>query len=165
MANQERVVADNQERVEPVVPMYNREIFGILSTGAGVGLIVSGAAYLLNRFVFQSVVCQGSGIACEEAPMYAMIVAMVVGALLGLVALVQLRVYRPLLVVLGATVGLWGLFALTADMAWYWGLLIAIVLFALAYALFAWIARIRPFFVALIVTVVLVVAMRLIFAS
>ncbi len=165
MANQERVVAANQERVEPVVPMYNSEIFGIAGTGAGVGLIVFGAAYLLNRYVFDAMLCQGDAAGCEQAPTYAMIVAMVIGALLGLVALVQLRVYRPLLVVLGATIGLWGFFALTSAIAWYWGLIVAIILFALSYALFAWIARIRPFVVSLIVTIVLVAAMRLILAN
>lgn len=162
MAKQDRVVADNQERVEPVVPMYNREMLGIALTGLGVGLIVFGAAYLLNRYVFSGIMCQGDGAGCSESPTYSMIVAMVIGALLGLVALVQTRVYRPLLVVLGATVGLWGLFALTSDMAWYWGLVIVMALFGLSYALFAWVARIRAFPVSIIVTIVLVVAMRLI---
>ena len=162
MADTERVVAENHERVDPVVPMFQREMLGIVATGVGVGLIVFVAAFLLNQYVFGSILCQGEAANCSDAPTYSMIVAMVIGALLGLVALVQTRVYRPLLVVLGATVGLWGLFALTADMAWYWGLLILVAMFGLAYALFAWIARIRAFVVALIVTIVLVVAMRLI---
>ena len=74
--------------------------------------------------------------------------------------MVQTRVYRPLLAVLGTTVGLWGIHALTGSMAWYWALLVTAVLFGLSYTLFAWVARIRSFVAALIVTVVLVALMR-----
>lgn len=166
MANDNRVVAENYERVDPVVPMYNRELINILLVGGGVGLIVSGAAYLLNRFVFDALLCQGEQTAeCANAPEYAMIVAMVIGAILGLVALVQTRVYRPLLVVLGVSIGLWGFHGLTQDMAWYWALGIMVVTFGLSYALFAWVVRLRSFIVALIVTVVLVALMQLVIHS
>lgn len=162
MAKQERVVAENHERIDPIVPMFNYELLTIAGVGAAVGLIVSGAAYALDRYVFQALMCQGEAAGCEEAPTYAMIVAMVIGALLGLVALVQARVYRPLLVVLAATLGLWGFDKLTADISWYWGLLVAVVLFSLSYVLFSWVARVRAFMVAIILSGVVVVAMQLI---
>lgn len=163
MANQERVVAESRERVDPVVPMYNREIIGVFITGAVVGLVVAGAWYLLNRFVFTAMLCEGADTAnCAQAPEYAMIVAMLIGAVAGLIALVQTRVYRPLLAVLGTTIGLWGLHTVVAPMTWYWMLLVVTILFGLSYALFTWVARIRSFVVALIVTIVLVVLMRLV---
>lgn len=165
MANQERVVADNYERIDPIVPMFNYEILTIAGIGAAIGLVTSGAAYALDNYVLQAIMCRGDGAGCEQAPTYAMTVAMVIGALLGLIALVQMRVYRPLLVVLATTIGLWGFVHLTEAMAWYWGLVIPVVLFALSYLLFAWVARIRAFLIALIVSVVLVVAMQLILAS
>lgn len=165
MAKQERVVAENHERIDPIVPMFNYEVLTIAGVGAGVGLVVSGAAYALNQYVFQAIMCQGDSAGCEQSSYYAMIVAMVIGALLGLIALVQARVYRPLLIVLAATIGLWGFSTLTAGIAWYWGLLVPVVLFALSYMLFAWIARIRSFVAALIVSVVLVVAMQYIMMS
>lgn len=162
MAKQDRVVAENYERIDPIVPIFNYEVLSIAGVGSAVGLIVSGAAYALNQYVFQAILCQGDGAGCEQASNYAMIVAMVIGALLGLVALVQVRVYRPLLVVLASTIGLWGLYGHIADLAWYWMLVVPVLMFALSYMLFAWVARIRSFVVALIVAVVLIVCMQLI---
>lgn len=163
MVDQERVVAESRERIDPVVPMYNREIIGVFVTGAVIGLIVTGVWYLLNRFVFTAMLCEGGDTTnCAQAPEYSMMVAMIVGAVAGLIALVQTRVYRPLLAVLGTTIGLWGLHAITWPMTWYWMLAVMVVLFGLSYALFAWVARIRSFVVSLIVTIVLVVLMRLV---
>lgn len=74
--------------------------------------------------------------------------------------LARLRVYRPLLVVLAATIALWGMHGIVASTAWYWVVAIFAVLFGLSYALFAWIARIRNFVMALVVTIVVVVVVR-----
>lgn len=161
MAKRDRVVAESTERVDPVVPMYNREIFGVFLTGVIVGLVVGGMIYLLDRFVFGVMLCRGADTAnCADAPQYAMIVSMILGAIAGLIAMVQTRVYRPLLAVLGTTAGLWGVHVLTDTMPWYWALLVTAILFGLAYTLFAWIARIRSFVVAIIVSIVLVALMR-----
>lgn len=166
MAKQDRVVAESVERVDPVVPMYNREIVGVFLTGLVVGLVVGVMIYLLNRFVFGIMLCRGDDTSsCASAPQYAMIVSMILGAIAGLIALVQTRVYRPLLAVLGTTVGLWGINELTAQMTWYWALVVIAVLFGLSYALFTWVARIRSFVAALIVTIVLVVLIRLVMTS
>lgn len=162
MSKQNRVVADNIERVDPVVPMFRSEMMLVVATGLGVGLAVFGLVYLLNEYIFSAVLCRGDSAAeCANATNYAMIVAMVIGGIGGLIALVQARIYRPLLVVLAAAVSLWGVNVITAGMQWYWALVITMVLFALTYALFTWVARIRSFLLSLVVIVVLVVLARL----
>lgn len=162
MSNQDRVVADNIERVEPVVPMFRSEMIMVALAGLGVGFVVTALTHLLDRYIFGAVLCQGDNATeCANATNYAMIVAMVVAGIGGLIALVQARIYRPLLVVLASAVSLWGLHDITANMPWYWALLLTMVMFALAYALFTWMARIRMFLVSLIVIVVLVVLARL----
>lgn len=162
MSKQDRVVADNIERVEPVVPMFRSEMIMVALTGLGVGFVVTALTHLLDRYIFSAVLCQDAGAAeCANATNYALIVAMVIAGIGGLIALVQARIYRPLLVVLAAAASLWGLHGITANMQWYWSLLLTMVMFALAYALFTWMARIRMFLVSLIVIVVLVVLARL----
>lgn len=98
---------------------------------------------------------------CTNAGNYAMIVAMVIASIGGLIALVQARIYRPLLVVLAAAISMWGLHVITAGMQWYWTLVVTMILFALTYALFTWVARIRSFLLSLVVIVVLVALVRL----
>lgn len=162
MSKQNRVVADNIERVDPVVPMFRSEMMLVVAAGLGVGLAVVALTYLLNEYVFSAVLCRGDDAQeCGNASNYAMTVAMVIASIGGLIALVQARIYRPLLVVLAAAVSLWGLNAITANMQWYWTLIIAMVLFAFTYALFTWVARIRSFVISLVVIVVLVVLARL----
>jgi uncharacterized membrane protein len=78
-----------------------------------------------------------------------------------LFGLIRLRVYRPLLVVLASAVSLWGIAGMAWGLTWYLGALVAAVMYLLAYGLYAWVARTRMFLIALAVTVVLVVVVRL----
>lgn len=166
MNNNDGVVAEDINRVSPIVPTYGREVLSVFLIGAGVGLLTALAYYLLERFIFSAVLCRdGAAASCGDAPTYATVVAMVIGALVGLVALVQARVYRPLLIVLAAVGTLWGLGSLVDDLEWYWALLIAVLLFGVTYSLYAWVARLRSFVLALIVAITLVVAARVILMS
>lgn len=162
MSKQDRVVADNIERVDPVVPMFRSEMMMVALAGLGVGFVVTALTHLLDQYIFSAVLCRtDSATECANATNYAMIVAMVIGAIGGLIALVQARIYRPLLVVLAAAISLWGLHEITASMAWYWALVVTMAMFALSYSLFTWMARIRSFILAVVVIVVLVVLARL----
>lgn len=147
--------------ISPVVPMPLNEVLRIVLIGVGVGAAVAVLYALLDSFVFSAVLCrpQYAG-ECAQAPDYAMIVAMVIGAIGGLVALARARVYRPLLIVITATITLWLGSGLVAGFAWYWTMLILAILYAIAYVLFAWIARIRSFVLAVIASVVAAVLVR-----
>jgi hypothetical protein len=121
---------------------------------------------LLDTFVFSAVLCRPQQAdQCLQAPEYAMVVAAVIGAIAGLVTLARVRIYRPLFVVLCATIGLWIASLPIIAYEWYWLLLVLTVLYALAYMLFAWLARIRSFVLALIVAIVVLVIVRLVTMS
>lgn len=145
-----------------LMPMSGRDLITTLLIGAGVGLVFGISFYLLNKFIFGAVLCRPQAPAdCSQAPLYAFIVAMVIGVIAGLVSLVRMRVYRPLLAVLAATIALWGVHELVLGAKWYWGLLALMLLFGLAYALFTWLSRIRSLIIALIAIVIAVVVVRL----
>lgn len=159
--NKEVVEEPVTTRVSPLVSMPMRDFVSTLIVGIGVGLLVAIVAFLMNKFVFGAVLCRPQSMTdCAQAPNYAMIVAMVIGAIAGVVALARLRVYRPLLIVLAATIALWGLHSLVGGLAWYWALLVFGLLFGITYGLFAWISRIRSFILALVITIVMVVIVR-----
>jgi len=149
--------------VSPFISMSRRDVIDTLLCGAGVGLFVGILYLLLNTFVFGAVLCRAQqATSCAQAPQYAMIVATVIGAIAGLVALARVRVYRPLFVVLFATISLWAGNLLITDYAWYWVLLVLIGLYAVAYMLYAWLARIRSFVLAGILGIVILVLIRLV---
>ncbi len=166
--NKETVAADStpSSRMSPVVAMSVRELITTIVAGLAVGIIVAGVSYLMNKYVFGVVLCRPqSPDECQQAPGYAMIVAMVVGAITGLVSLARLRVYRPLLIVLAATIALWSVRTLTIGLRWYIGTAIIAGFFAFTYGLFAWVSRIRSFILAIIVATALVIAMRYIMVA
>lgn len=166
MNNNDRVVATNIERIDPVVPMVGREVLTVFLAGVLAGALIGIGYYLLNNFVFSAVMCRTATTgSCGDAPGYAMTVAMIIGGLAGLIALAQIRIYRPLLIVLATAISLWGFQSLIAGMEWHWGLLVLAVLFGLTYTLFAWIVRLRSFVAAVVLTVVLVVLLRFVFVS
>ena len=151
--------------VSPLVTMSSGELIRTILTGIGVGILSAVLMVLMNKFIFGAVLCRPQSVTdCSQAPTYAMIVAMVIGAIAGLVSLARMRVYRPLLIVLAATIALWGLNTVMASVAWYWVLLMAALLFGLVYGLFAWIARIRNFIMAVVVTVVVAVRVLVVLA-
>ena len=153
---------DAEPRVTPLVTMSVGELIRAVLCGVGVGLVVALVYFLMNKFVFGAVLCRPQAPAdCSQAPNYAYIVAIIIGSIAGVATLVRMRVYRPLLAVIAAAVALWGIHGMITNVTWYWALLAVMVLFGLAYGLFTWLARIRSFILALVVTIVVVVIVRL----
>ncbi len=146
----------------PFVSMNVIDVIRTMLTGAGVGLVSTGLYLLLNTFVFGAALCRAGVEGCSNAPLYATIVTVVTAIILGVVALAKAGTYRPLLVAIAAPLALWGIYALFNSVAWYWALVIGAVLLALAYALFAWLARLRSFIISIILLVLVALLVRFI---
>lgn len=152
--------------VSSVVPMYPRELMGTLVTGLVAGLVTGIVYLLLNKYIFGAVLCRSQSIEnCGQAPLYAMIIATVVGIIAGVFSLARMRIYRPLMIALAAAVSLWGVHSLFANSAWYMLLIAFALLFMITYGLFAWMARIRSLLLTLVVTVVLVAIIRVVLVA
>lgn len=150
------------EKAEFTVAMSSRGLLSILALGGIAGLLIWGFGFALNRYVFDVFFCQnGISNQCTYAVNYAEGAALAIGSILGLIGLIRLRVYRPLLVVLATAISLWGVVEMALGMRWYWGVVIAFIMYLLAYGLYSWVARIRLFWAALVATIVLVVGVRL----
>jgi hypothetical protein len=138
------------------------QFFQIIAIGALVGLLNYGLINVLGAYVFKPVVCSSDSGLCSAANQYAVVLASLLTAAVALFGFVKLRVYRPLLVVIAATTSLWGLGSLLLNLPWYTALGFSAILYTFAYVLYAWAARIRLFWLAVVVLVVLIVATRLV---
>lgn len=148
-------------RVSPLVSMNRRELISMILVGVAVGAIISVLYFLLNKFIFSAVLCRPQSTAdCGQAPNYAMIVAMLVGSIGGVVGLARARIYRPLLIVIVSVVALWGVQNILMGLDWYWAMMITAVFFGLAYGMFGWLARIRNFILAIVLIAVVAVLVR-----
>jgi hypothetical protein len=157
----------NQEATQSLVqPMNPREVIPASVVGASVGFITAAVYYLLTSFVMPALFCHDVATSvCTSAPLTLEGVALIVGAIAGLFGLIRLRVFRPLLVVLATTLSLGGVAQPLGTLAWYWALVATVLLFAFAYAVYVWIAQLRAFWIALVVTVILVIVTRLVLFS
>ncbi len=145
--------------------MNPTDLLKIALVGAAVGIIAVALYALIDAYVFTPALCQNTAAEvnrCANKPAFTDALTMILAAIIGLFAMVQLRVYRPLLVVILATVGIWGVLStVSSGLAWWGAALGSALVFALTYALFAWLVQLRHFLLALCVSVVVVIVVRL----
>jgi hypothetical protein len=136
-----------------------------------IGLIAGIVGWLLSmalqRWVISSLFCQSTDTysVCANGGTVSWAVAVIVVGIFSLFIMVSTGIFRPLLVVLASIISLWGASAWLGPLEWWQSMLWHGLLFALAYAFFAWIARIDKFLISLIITIIAIVLARLVAIS
>lgn len=143
------------------------DLIKLLVAGAIVGLATYALFLALDQFVFTPALCNSAGLEerCANKASFASGIALIIGAFIGLFAAVQQRVYRPLLVVIFATLGLWTVPLIAASLPWWGASLIVAVLFACAYGAFAWVVQLRNIYAAVGLAIALLVVLRLVISA
>jgi hypothetical protein len=152
-----------EDKQLPFTPIDANKMVAIILLGAVVGLIVWGLSIVLDTYVLSAILCKGTEtLRCAGTSQYAEAAATIIGAGVGLFFLVRLQVFRPLLVVLAATISLWGIVGLADLLPWYGIGISAVLLYALAYGVFTWVARLRSFWLVLVLLIALIAGVRLV---
>ena len=144
-----------------LIDMRANTIIQVVLLGIILGAITWLLTLLVDRFVITSIFCgdAGNGI-CTNAQTVAGNVALVLTAIGGLLGLIRLGVYRPLLVVIAASIVLWDLAGWMNGLLWYETLAWTVLLYAVVYAAFAWLVRPRFFLAAIILVLIVVIVAR-----
>ncbi len=146
--------------------MNPNDLLRIALVGAVVGIVATALYALIDAYVFTPALCQNGAVEatrCANKPVFTDALTMILAAIIGLFGMVRLRVYRPLLVVLLTTVSIWSILSiLIPGLTWWGAALGSALVFALTYALFAWLVQLRHFLLAVCVSLVVVVAIRLV---
>lgn len=149
-----------------LVTMNIKKLVFIIIFGAIAGLVTWGLTIALDTYIYKAILCNGdAAVQCASSYQYATTTATIIGAAVGLFGLVRLHVFRPLLIVIATFVALWGLLALVLPFTWYVEAIAVAGLYAFAFGLFGWLARIKLFYIAVISVVIVVVATRLLLNS
>lgn len=131
--------------------------------GAGLGVVSWLLTLLVRQIIFVPLFCgDPANSLCVGATGSAGVLALIVTAIIGLLGLVRLGVYRPLLVALAAAVSLWGIAVWTGSMVWYEAVAWTIILYALTYVVFTWLVRPRAFGFAAGAVIVVVILSRIV---
>lgn len=157
------------DQVQPgAILMSWRDVVKVIVAGALAGILTMALYVLLDRYVFTPTLCSdmnaGTG-RCDNRLLFSSGVALVVAAFPVLFYFVNQRIYRPLLVVIVSIAALWNVPLLIGELSLGVAILVAGLLFAGIYLLMAWLVQVRNFLVALGLSVIVVVVLRLILAS
>lgn len=145
--------------------MTIRTVVQIFVLGAVLGLIAWAVSAAVANYVISPLFCKADGgnfSVCAQGGLLASNIASLLVGALAVVALLRLGVFRPLLISLAVVISLWGIGPWTGALPWYEALAWTALLYAVAYLVFSWLARIRVFWIALLATVIVIVAARLI---
>lgn len=144
------------------VAQEQRSVFGAALTGLFVGVVGWLVSMAIQAWIIEPIFCRSPQTfnVCSSGGTIAWTTALIIVSIVGLFSLVRTSVFRPLLVVLATLIALWGVSAWLGPLPWWQALLWHGVLFALAYSLFAWIARIQSFLLSLIITIALIIIAR-----
>jgi hypothetical protein len=153
--------AQNAEFPSGIIDMRPDVIVRVAILGLGLGIAVWLVGFLLNRFLIDPVFCSGqSGGLCANTEDVAGNIALIIGAVGGVLGLVRLGIYRPMLVAIAATICLWGLAGWLSGLVWYEALGWTALIYMVAYAAFAWLVRPRNFFAVIVMLLIVIVAAR-----
>lgn len=154
--------SDLSEKTPSFIELSPQSLLQVALLGAGLGVLYWLLTLLVRQIVFVPLFCgDPTNTMCVGATGSAGVVALILASVVGLLGLVRLAIYRPLLIALAAAVSLWGLSGWTANMFWLEAMASSVVLFALCYAIFTWLVRPRSFVLAGILVVVMVILARL----
>lgn len=142
-----------------LIELQPQQLVQIAFLGAVVGIIFWLLTLLLQQ-ILTPIFCDASvDGSCGAATSVSDIIATIFAGVAGLLGLVRVGVYRPLLIAVAVALALWGFGGWINGLPWFTAVAWSVVLYALTYMLFAWIVRIRAFLPAIVtITVVIVLA-------
>ncbi len=134
----------------------------VMLLGVGIGLGMWLLALGIDHLITRALLCGSASTACGGSTAVAGNVSLVLASIAGLLGLIRLGVYRPLLVVIAAVLILWGFANVTFGMMWYESLAWTMLLTAITYAALTWLVRPRLFIWAIIFVIAVVAAARIV---
>lgn len=152
------------ETPSSLIDMRPATVIQVALLGVILGAISWLITLLLGRFVLDAIFCANEATTgvCLNTNVIAGNIALVLAAIGGVLGLVRLGVYRPMLVAIAVAITLWGVAGWVDGLMWYESLVWTIVLYALSYAALTWLVRPRTFLIAIILVLVVVIAARIV---
>lgn len=153
----------SSDNTQTLIELRPQALVQVALLGAGLGILYLLLTLLLRQVIFVPLFCgDPANSMCVGATGGAGVIALVLTSIAGLLGLVRLAIYRPLLVAIAVAVSLWGLSAWTSNMYWVEATMWTVALFALCYTVFTWMVRPRSFPLALALVVITIVLIRVV---
>jgi len=134
-----------------------------IALGAALGLIFWIFTVLIGRYVVEPLVCKDlvDAAVCVDAVPVAGKIATILVAVLGVIAMVRVGIARPIIIAVATAALLWNLAGWTQGLFWLESIVWSVLLYALCFALFAWITRHVTLWVTIVVSLLIVLIIRI----
>lgn len=156
---------DKSNQVEPnnrslaIIDMRSDVLVRVALLGLGLGIVAWLLTLLLGRFIIGPVFCP-EGQVCSDTDVIAGNIALILTGVAGILALVRMGVYRPMLIAIAACATLWNVGGWLSGIVWYEALGWSALIFMVAYIAFTWLVRPRNFVIVIIVLLLLIIGFR-----
>lgn len=159
----EKVTAQEVPRYDPL-PFDLGAIVRLLIVGALTGVIGWLLYMAISKYFIVPVFCRSADAfaICNNGGTIAWIAAHVIAGVVAVILLARMGIYRPLLVAIAVIAALWTAQSWLGVMPWWTGMLWQAALFAVAFALFGWLARATNLIFVIVLSVLLVIAARVV---
>lgn len=151
---------ESNNQPNSIIDMRPDVVVRVALLGLGLGVIAWAVTFLLDRFIISSTFCPASAQNCVEGDVISGNIALILAAIAGMLGLVRLGVYRPMLVAIAVGVSLWNIGGWLSGIVWYEGLGWSALIYMVVYVAFSWLVRPRNLFVVLAILAILIVAVR-----
>lgn len=153
---------DSSSRWGGIIELQPQQLVRVALLGFVVG-VIAWLVLLFSRDVALSAIPCGEAAHATCATMTANtagIISVLVAGFVGLLGLVKLGAYRPIIVVIAVVICLWSLGDWTRDLPWFESIAWYGLLYALLYTLFSWLVRPHSVVIVLLVVIPVIVAIR-----
>jgi hypothetical protein len=147
-----------EENIRSETISYSTKAMALL--GSLLGLLF----WLLNmgvtKLIVEPIFCGGKNVseACLNSVSISSDISTILVATIAIVLMINLKMVRPLIISVASAAVLWGLAVWTNGLFWLEAIAWSVILYAIAYVLFSWIARyllIKPVLIAMVVVIIL----------
>jgi len=134
-----------------------------IALGAVLGLIFWLVTVLIGNYAVEPFTCRNLAAAqmCTDAIPLAGKITTILVAALAVVAMVRMRIARPIIIAIATAAILWDLASWTQGLFWVEAILWSVLLYALCFALFAWISRYITLWVTIVISLLIVLIIRI----
>ena len=155
--------SESSNRWGGLIELHPQQLVQIALLGVILGIAYWLVSLLIKSAIFVPLFCgDPTNSVCVGATDISGVIATVLVGIAGVLGLVRLSVFRPLLIALATAICLLGLSSWVAPLPWFEALAWPIFLYALCYVAFAWLVRPRAFLITAIAVVVVVILARVI---
>ena len=154
-----KVIIEDQQVVSRTWYTWGRTI----AVGAVAGLAYWVLTVLIGQYIVEPLVCRNivDATACTNATPLAGNIAAILVAVLSIIGMVRMGIARPIIIAIASAALLWNLGAWTQGLFWLESIVWSVALYALVFALFAWITRAISLWITIIISLLIVLIIRI----